>query len=225
MNREWLTSPYGFVIFICLGYLANTTALAIADAWTFIRWLKHRRSRPDPAARTPAAKIQRQSLRPVHLPQGPAMPDEIRRTGTPKYGPPRTRPDRRGLVAGAVVLAVLLVAGIAAGAWYLGHRSASTPKPQAAAATATSAPPVHLDSYARRACQLLDKAVQERSQGDRMSSFNAGLDEFDATTAAAGSSLPELTAITKQSGPNDENYKAVTAMLRDWCTAHWSPGQ
>lgn len=233
MNREWLTSPYGFLIFLGLGYLANTTALGIADAWTFIRWLKRRRSRPVPAARTPAAKIQRQSLRPVHLSQGPAMPDEIRRTGTPKYGPPRTppdnggqartRPNRRGLVAGGVAVLVLL-GGAGLAAYILLSGGGSRPAAATASATAASAPAVQLDSYARNACQLLHKAEGEW-QGDKMAQLDASLSEYNAETAAARSSVAELAGIAKSSVPDSSNSKVIASQLRDWCSAHWSPGR
>lgn len=230
------------VVAIPLGWrLITGTWQGIEDTLKIRRWLKHRRSRPDLACRTPGRMIQRLSGRTSHHAQGPIMPseDEIKRYGRPDYGAPyvepsparpgpvRTLPHRRGLVAGVVAfLAVLLVAGIAAGAYFLGQRSTASSTPtKAASAATTSAAPVKLDSYARLACQTLDKAVQERAQGDRLSKFNAGLDEYRATTDAAGSANPQLAAIAQQKTGSVAESDAVTQQLRDWCTQHWSPGQ
>jgi len=138
--------------------------------------------------------------------------------GSPNEG--NRRLDRRGLVLGGVALVVTVaVLGAVAGIYLAGHRSA--PKPQAAVTAAT---PVRLDSYARLACQKLDKAGKEW-QGDKRSQLNASLDESDAAVDAAQSSVTQLATIAKQEDSSSTNYQAVTAALREWCSAHWGPGR
>jgi hypothetical protein len=198
----------------------------------------YRRRHRSLTSRAPAGASVRQSQRPTPT-QGPAMPsdDEVTHIGRPDYGPPLIDPtqgfpmpgkprrtDHRGLlIAGAVALVVAVIIGaVAVEIHFLGPRS--TGKPQAAVA-ATSSAPIRLDSYARLACQKLDKAVQERESGDQFGELNALIDEQSGRSAAIQSSLGEVAAIAKQELPDSGNYQAVTATLRAWCSAHWSPGQ
>lgn len=213
------------------GHLRNVFYL-IVDMW--------RRRYRSLTSRAPAGQRVRQSQRPTPT-QGPAMPDEdeVTRIGRPDYGPPRIevpetqgfpmpgeprRTDHRGLlIAGAVALVVAVIIGaVAVEIHFLGGRGPS--KPQAAVA-ATSSAPIRLDSYARLACQKLDKAVQERESGDQFGELNALIDEQSGRSAAIQSSLGEVATIAKQELPDSGNYQAVTATLRAWCSAHWSPGQ
>lgn len=165
------------------------------------------------------------------------MPDDneiTRRVGTPDYGPRyvepgpvrtpadnhgqrRTRPDRRGLVAGVVVLVVLLVAGVAAGAYFLGQRGSATSAPTKAASVVVS--PTY-DGATLQACKSAVNAGRSSAIGNP-----------EAKTARAAAAVSDQVALREIAQRNDhpeasgqvlDDLAAQTAAaeILTWCIYH-----